>query len=45
MVTIHSSRQTIFSFPHIEGIITLRAGEEVDEVPGGASGMGVDKIG
>ena len=34
----------IFSFPHIEGI-TLDAGEEVDEVAGGANGMGVDRIG
>ena len=41
---IHSSRQTVFSLSHIEGI-TLGAGEEVDEVAGGASGMGVDKIG
>ena len=29
---------------HIEGI-TLGAGEEVDKVAGGASGMGVDGIG
>ena len=40
---IHSSGQTVFSLPHIEGI-TLSAGEEVDEVAGGASGMGVDWI-
>ena len=33
-----------FSVAHIEGI-TLGAGEEVDEVAGGASGMGVDRIG
>ena len=43
-MVVHSSRQTVFSFPHIEGI-TLGAGEEVDEVAGGASGMGVDGIG
>ena len=34
---------TISSLAHIEGI-TLSAGEEVDEVTGGASGMGVEKI-
>ena len=33
-----------FYCTHIEGI-TLVAGEEVDEVAGGASGMGVDGIG
>jgi hypothetical protein len=43
-VTIRSSGQTVLSFPHIEGI-TLGAGEEVDEVAGGASGMGVDRLG
>ena len=43
-MVIHSSVQTIFSFIHIEGI-TLSAGEEVDEVAGGASGMSVDGIG
>jgi hypothetical protein len=43
-VAIHSSGQTIFSLAHIEGI-TLGAGEEVDEVAGGASGMSVDGIG
>ena len=32
------------SLAHIEGI-TLGAGEEVDKVAGGASGMGVDGIG
>ena len=31
--------------PHIEGIITLGAGEEVDEVAGGARGMDVDRRG
>ena len=36
--------QTISSLAHIEGI-TLGAGEEVDEVAGEASGMGVDGIG
>jgi hypothetical protein len=38
-VAIHSSGQTIFNLAHIEGI-TLGAGEEVDEVAGGAGGMG-----
>ena len=42
-MAIHSSGQTIFSLTHIEGI-TLGVGEEVDEVAGGASGMGVDRI-
>ena len=36
--------QTVFSPTCIEGI-TLGAGEEVDEVAGGASGMGLDMIG
>ena len=36
--------QTLFSLSNIE-VITLDAGEEVDEVAGGASGMGVDRIG
>ena len=40
-VAIHSS---VLSFPYIEGI-TLGAGEEVDEVAGGASNMCVDRIG
>ena len=40
---IHSSSQTISSFTHIVDI-TLGTGEEVDEVAGGASGMGMDKI-
>ena len=43
-VAIHSSGQTVFSCSHITGI-TLGAGEEVDEVAGRASGMGVDGIG
>ena len=43
-MAVHSSGQTIFSFAHIEGI-TLGTGEEVDEVAGGPSGMGVDGIG
>ena len=43
-MAIHSSVQTVFSLSHIEGI-TLSAGEEVDEVAGGASSMGVDRIG
>ena len=42
-MAIHSSGQT-FSLAYIEGI-TLGAGEEVDEVAGGAGGMGVDGIG
>ena len=44
LVAIHSSGQTIFSLTHREGI-TLGTGKEVDEVAGGAGGMGVDKIG
>ena len=40
-MAIDSSAQTTFGFPHIKGII-LNAGEEVDEVAGGASGMGGD---
>ena len=43
-MAIQSSGQTIFSLFHIEGI-TLCAGEEIDEVAGGASGIGVDRIG
>ena len=39
-VAIHSSGQTISSLALIEGS-TLGAGEEVDEVARGASGMGV----
>ena len=39
-MAIHSSGQTVFSFPHIEGIITLGEGEEVDEFAGGAGGIG-----
>ena len=35
-MAIHSSGQTISSLSHIEGI-TLSAGEEVDEVAGGAA--------
>ena len=38
-----SSRQTIFGFTHIEGII-LGAGEEVDQVAGGTSDMGMHRI-
>ena len=34
----------VFGLSHIEGI-TLGAGEEVDEVAGGAGGVGVDRIG
>ena len=43
-MAIHSSGQTIFSLTYIEEI-SLGPGEEVDEVAGGASGMGVDGIG
>jgi hypothetical protein len=39
-VAIHSGGQTVFGLSHIKGI-TLGAGEEVDKVAGGASGMGV----
>ena len=42
-MAFHSRGQTIFSLSHIEGI-TLGAHEEVDEVAGGASGMGADRI-
>ena len=31
-------------YPPLKCIITLGAGEEVDEVAGGARGMGVDRI-
>ena len=41
-MAIHSNGQTVFSLSHIEGI-TLGAGEEVDEVAGGAINMGVDR--
>ena len=41
---IHSSGQTVFRLSHIEGI-TLGAGEEEDEVAGGASGIGADRLG
>ena len=43
-MAIHSSGQTVPGLFHIVGI-TLVAGEEVDEVAGGAGGMGVDRIG
>ena len=43
-MAIHSSGQTIFNLTHIKGI-TLGAGEEVDEIAGGASGMSVDRMG
>ena len=42
-MAIHSSGQTVFSLC-LEGI-TMSAGEEVDLVAGGASDMGVDRIG
>ena len=43
-MAINSSGQAIFGLTHIEEI-TVGAGEDVDEVAGGASGMGVDRIG
>ena len=43
-MAIHSSGQTLFSLTHIEGI-TLSAGKKTEEVAGGASGMGVNRIG
>ena len=44
-VAIHSSGHSSHSsLAHIEGT-TLGAGEEVDEVAGGAGGMGVDHSG
>ena len=43
-MAIHSSGRTIFSLAHIEGM-TVGAGEEVDEVAGGAGGICVDGIG
>jgi hypothetical protein len=43
-VAIHSSVQTVLSLSCIEGI-TLGAGEDVDDVAGGASGLGMDRIG
>ena len=44
-MAIHFSEQAVFSLSMwIEGI-TLGAGEEVDEVAGEASGMGVVRIG
>ena len=36
--------QTISSFIRIKGI-TPGTGEEVDEIAGGSSGMGVDRVG
>ena len=44
LLAIHSSGQTVSSFSHIENI-TMGASEEVDEVAGGASVMGVHRIG
>ena len=41
---IHSSGQTVFGFPDIEGI-TVGAGKELNEVAGGASVLRVDRIG
>ena len=43
-MAIHSSGQAIFSLAHIEEI-TLGVGDDVDEIAGEASGMGVDRIG
>ena len=37
-MAIHSSGQTVFSLPHIEGI-TLGEGEEVDQVVGGKGAL------
>jgi hypothetical protein len=42
-MAIHSNGH-FFSLSHKEGI-TMGAGEEVDEVAGGANDMGVDRIG
>ena len=44
MVTIQPNGQTAFGSSYIEGI-TLGTGEKVDEVAGGASGMGMYRIG
>ena len=44
LLAIHSSGQTISSLAHIEGI-TLSAGEEVDEVAGGADADRIGEIG
>jgi hypothetical protein len=43
-VAVHSSGQTVFRLTHVERI-TLSAGEEIDEVAGGANAMSVDRIG
>ena len=43
-MAIYFSGQAIFSLAHVEGI-NLGADEEVNEVAGGASGTGVDRIG
>ena len=43
-MAIHFSGQTVFSLSHIEGI-TLDVGEEVDEAAGGASDLGMDRMG
>ena len=43
MVATHSSGQTIFHFTHKEGI-TLGAGEKVDDITGGTSDTGMDRI-
>ena len=40
MVAIHSSGQNIFCFTHIEGFTLV-----TDEIAGGRSGMGVNRIG
>ena len=44
MTVIHSGGKIVFSFTHIESV-TLDVGEEVNEIAGGASGMGEDRIG
>ena len=43
LVAIQSRGQTILISTRIEGI-TLGAGEEIDEVAGGANDMGMDRI-
>ena len=39
----HFSGLAAFGFSHVD--ITFRAGEEIDELAGGASGMDVDRVG
>ena len=42
-MVIHSGGQTIFSFPHTEGI-TLGADEEVDEIAGGGNPVKLEEL-